>query len=174
VTPDQRPVIVLRDLPGVAALLPLIEDVESFPNGAYWSPLAKELKAQVDAVSSNLFGITEADTRWDAHRDLRPGEALDHGEDRWWQLFEFPWDWEMPEGEAEALRIQVWHDLGWDVTDEAGHLYRALGYVERQMVCATNGLLGRLPGSPRTEAEIAVNAEAWGRALLQKPAQDKS
>lgn len=154
---------VLRDLKGVAEVEALLEKVEAHPNPE-WAPEQDDLKPLVDRVSLALFGITGADTQFSADRDWREDETFDEAYDRWERQFYMPW-FEDDQDQA-AFEQTVWAGLGWDVTDGAGATLPSLGHFERQMVCATNGVLGRLPSSGPTERELEAQAEAWGKALL--------
>lgn len=148
-----HPQYVLRDLPGIASLVPHL-------NPRPWSPEEEALQGRVDAVSVAIFGITEQDTGFN--------EEMPEDEDEWqrWATAEHEWEKSLDlEDEPFPEARACFEFLGWDVTDGQGEEHPALWYFARQILCAAWGRVGHLPGEEGNETTIAIAAEAWGGGL---------
>src|ERR1700760_4756736 len=98
----------LRDLHGICELEDLLRRIAAEKNPE-WTPLADGLQAKVDAVSRQLFGLTEADTD-DPPSSFRP-DILDQFE-RW-----AVWVHEFNGTPSAPVELE---GLGWDVNNAAG------------------------------------------------------
>jgi hypothetical protein len=59
------------------------------------------------------------------------------------------------------------------VTDGNREDYPLLGFFQRQMICATKGLKGRLPDAEISDVEAAADAERWAAQVLGKRAMTR-
>jgi hypothetical protein len=132
------PRYVLRQLSGIANLEALIDRAGLEP--VTGSPEEQAVEQRLEWISKRLFGLTERDTILAPDEPGQTIEAQANAQQWWERHFEFL-DEEHSDDEVQAF----WADLGWDVADEHGHPLRCLSYLERQMVCATRGLRGKLP-----------------------------
>lgn len=147
-----EPKYLLRDLPGVAELEDLLRRIEAEKNPE-WTPLRDGLDDKVDRLSRNLFGVTAEDTN-----NLPSTFATNIiGFDARWNA----WINEFYDGD-EPYDLAA---LGWDLNDAAGDELKCADYFYDQIVAAHKGLMGRLPGAPRSDGEIAKNAADWARSL---------
>lgn len=122
---------VLRDLRGVAALEERLQKIESHPNPE-WAPEIDELDDHVERVSLDLFGISE--------------ETLSLSID--------------VEEDGSPVRPLL-EAKGWDLTDANGELMLSFPYLVTAMYIATDGLAGRLPDAPPSDAEIEQRSPDW-------------
>jgi hypothetical protein len=141
---------VLRDLPGVRELEDRLERIDAHQNPE-WAPERDGLDEAVERLARRLFGIGFDDTRFDP--DLDRSEAEIEAEWRRWEL-NFACLHPMDEDEDEAA-AKVFLAMGWDVTDVNGLDMLVLEHIGRELICATKGLRGHLPGVsvPLTAAE---------------------
>lgn len=166
-----KPRYVLRNLPGIKEVEALLARIQAHPNPA-WAPERDALDDLVERVSLTLFGMGQDDylPRSEEAPEGATQEEFLAWATRWNEHFAFldyyPDDDEDEEAADRAERL-IWNAMGWDVTDGHGGLLPCLGYFERQIVCTTKGLRGRLPGTPMSEDEARDEAEAWGERLLQ-------
>jgi len=143
---------VLRDLPGVAELEDLLRRIAAEKNPA-WTPLRDGLQDKIDRLSRSLFGITQEET------DLPPPAfasgiiGFDARYEAWIDEF---YDGEEPVDPAA---------LGWDLNDAAGEELKCADYFYDQIVAAHKGLMGRLPGAQKSDAEIAKDSKEWEARL---------
>jgi hypothetical protein len=165
---------VLRSLPGVMDVENLIHTIQAHPN-PHWAPENDQLPDVVDRVSMRLFGINQQDTEF-------KGDELSGGDwyaayEVWEQNFafaEFYFDDGGDESQQDALELEIWTLLGWDVTDGSGKPLECVAHFERQIICATKGLAGHLPGAEPTDEEALAAAERWAQTLMagdQRPAR---
>jgi hypothetical protein len=165
--------IVLRDLLGVAELEARLARIAAHPNPE-WAPETDGLKPHADRVSTALFGLTEDETFFDRSiYDFDDEWEYDEHEvqrfhTEWERHFEFLY---VNDPEAEAL---VWEAMGWDISDGIGADLRCLEHLCRQMVCATKGLKGRLPGAPMSDAELESRAGEIEAKLATEAASFRS
>jgi hypothetical protein len=159
---------VLRELPGVAELEARLQRIEDHPNPE-WAPEADGLEKAVDALSKRLFGITYDDTLYEDDEELSDEENL-RAFDAWRLHFQFLYLDDEDERVEKAVDL-IWDAMGWDCTGGDGRYLLAYGQVARQLVCATKGLCGHLPGTPRSDAEIVADAEEWGEKLAREAAK---
>lgn len=165
---DDRAQFVLRELPGVAELEALLEKIEEHPNPE-WSPDRDHLPKMVDRISLALFGIARRDTEFREQEDGEDADQYERGWGAWEDQFWAPWSEDADE--QWELEKKAWSALGWDVADADGEYLYAIEYLKRQIVCATNGLCGRLPGTPMTDEQAKTAAEDWGAKLAKEASQ---
>lgn len=151
---------VLRDLPGVAEIEARCKRIAAHPNPE-WAPEKDGYASAVDAVSRRLFGLTEAETSYETDEALT-AEEDQVAFDRWEENFEFVYS------DDDAAAALLWDALGWDTKDADGEDLACLHDFSLQMVCATKGLKGRLPGAPLSEAQAAEEASLWAQRISQE------
>lgn len=157
---------VLRNLPGIGDVESLLKKIQAHPNPA-WAPENDQLPGLLNRISLRLFGITADDTEFD-YTGLPPEEwheAIDAWEENF--LFaEYYFDDLGDDAEQDATALAIWETLGWDVTDGLGKVLGYLTHFDRQIICASKGLKGRLPNEEPSDEEAAEAAKRWANALL--------
>jgi hypothetical protein len=121
------------------------------------------LDEAVERLAQKLFGIGFEDTRYDPDLDL--SEAEINAEWRRWEL-NFGCLDTVDEDDDEAA-AKVFEAMGWDVTDVNGLNLLVLEHIGRELICATKGLRGHLPGvdhalsaTEQSHIEAQLKAEA--------------
>lgn len=159
---------VLRDLPGVSEVEELLKKIEAHPNPA-WAPENDNLPKISDRVSQRLFGITQDET-WLDDADISEDDWGDAWE-AWESNFRFAQEYFDDGGDdaaQDAKELEISALMGWDVTDGTGNILNSLGQFQRQIICASKGMRGRLPDAEMTDEETLVMAERWGQSLRAK------
>lgn len=147
--------IRFRSLPGVASI-----EERCLAADRLMKDELEELFRDVDQLSLTLFGITRADTEWHAI----PSEVDPGTPDDWERHFDFLDEYEYEEEEA------FWAAFGIDVSGKDGDRLECLAVLGRQLVCALKQLHPAARASwradlPRSDKQLAAEADAWGRAL---------
>lgn len=155
-----QPPIRVRDLPGVEAL-----EAKLLLYAPRRGPLPDRLLDEVNAVSQQLFGITQQETEFRWPDDYpRNDETYD------------PWAPEIIETERRykehELRFKttdltdeealiLLRGLGLDFSDERGHPLRCTMLLSRPAEAATRGIAGKLPDA------VAAKEGRWEKELTE-------
>jgi len=137
---------VLRELPGVIELEDRLRTIQRHPNPSL-APELDGLDEAVDQLSRRLFDIDAADTQFDEARDWPEELDYEAALAGWEAHFEVA---EVSQGDPAEYERLIWSLLGWDVADAHGLPLLCVAYLDRQMTCASKGLLGRPPTAPVT------------------------
>ena len=148
--------ILFRDLPGIAAIEQQLRISDKLMRDEL-----DAMAAAIDDASLRLFCISSSDTY---HWNL-PASA-DTSKEEWEAHFDFL-EWEYDEEEA------FWEAFGLDMRDEDGDYLECLSVFGRQLVCALKRIhplaaLTFMPDTPKSDSQLAAEAEAWGRRLRAK------
>lgn len=133
----------LIDLPGVADL-----ETKALMKPGYADPTRRDEFPEVDALLSDLFGLTGAEAE-DASR---------------------PDDWDGVERLSPQDQADVFEAEGWDVRDAKRKPLRMLAQLAEALALAMRGVAGRLPDAPFTP-EPAEERDAWGSGLAAEAAR---
>lgn len=148
--------VVLRELPGIADLEVKVATCETL-----MADELQDLRRQIDTVCLTLFGIT-------------PGEAATppdnrYSWDEWQALFEFL------DGDFEEQEEAFWEAFSIDTDGPDGFQLECVDFIGRPLVCALRQLhpaasLRFAPGL-KSDDQLAAEAEAWGRWLVESRAK---
>ena len=150
---------------GLDRLAALQAIIDKHPNPE-WAPEVDQRQPLVDDLSKRWFGITETETQFTDDPALSD-EQHDAAFYAWEAHFAFA---EIQFADAKTddeNELLIWDMLGWECRDGDGDPHPLLVHFQRQMICATRGLRGRMPDAEMSDEEVTSSAEQWAAGLLK-------
>lgn len=142
--------IILRDLPGIADL-----ETQFLIRDKLMADELDHLRATVDTVCINLFGIRVADT-------ISPPSSVADW-DEWQTYFRFLYE------DYEEQEDAFWEAFGIDTDGYDGYQLECLEVIGRRLICALRQLhpaaSQRFAPGRKSDEQLQAEAEAWGRWL---------